>query len=143
MFPNQRFSNCRSFLSFCRPSTVKKEEEEEKSVKEESVEEAEPKKEPLSLEELLAKKQAEEAARSKVRERCFVQSLLKVPYSTVWTVEAVYNLAFITTAIIHITTGFAHFSSRKLPSTTHLQWLSPIIVRHLYNDPQYWTVYCY
>lgn len=100
------------------------------------MEEAEPKKEPLSLEELLAKKQAEEAARSKVRERRFVQSLLKVLYSTVWTVEAVYNLAF-------ITTGFANFSGRKLPSTTHLQRLSPIIVHHLYNDPQYWTVYCY
>ncbi|GFG36863.1 hypothetical protein Cfor_08673 [Coptotermes formosanus] len=41
------------------PSVVKKQEEEE----EEPVEE--PKKEPLSLEELLAKKQAEEAARSK------------------------------------------------------------------------------
>jgi ATP-dependent RNA helicase DDX23/PRP28 len=41
------------------PTAVKKEEEEE----EEPVEE--PKKEPLSLEELLAKKQAEEAARSK------------------------------------------------------------------------------
>jgi len=50
----------------CRPSIIKKEEEEENAVKEEPVEEAEPKKEPLSLEELLSKKQAEEAARSKV-----------------------------------------------------------------------------
>jgi hypothetical protein len=55
------------FFVICRPSIVKKEDEEEKALKEEPVEEAEPKKEPLSLEELLAKKQAEEAARSKVR----------------------------------------------------------------------------
>ena len=45
------------------PPVLKKEEEK---VKEEIVEEVDPKKEPLSLEELLAKKQAEEAARSKV-----------------------------------------------------------------------------
>jgi hypothetical protein len=42
---------------------VKKEGEEEPM--------EEPKKEPLSLEELLAKKQAEEAARSKVRHQNF------------------------------------------------------------------------
>ena len=45
------------------PSVLKTEEDK---LKEEVVEELDTKKEPLSLEELLAKKQAEEAARSKV-----------------------------------------------------------------------------
>jgi hypothetical protein len=70
---------------------VKKEDEEEKAVKELPMEEAEPKKEPLSLEELLAKKQAEEAARSKVRH--FISSFLKASFASVFTIQPVCKLA--------------------------------------------------
>lgn len=68
----------------------KKEDEEQKALKEESVEEAEPKKEPLSLEELLTKKQAEEAARSKVRH--FISLVLKASCVLVCTVQALCKL---------------------------------------------------
>lgn len=56
-----------SFFSKSESGThVKKEDPDVKAEKMEEEEEAKLKKEPLSLEELLAKKKAEEAARSKV-----------------------------------------------------------------------------